>query len=273
MSFDSFNLRATSLEALRAQGIITPTPIQAESIPQLLEGKDVIGQAYHRLRQDARLRPPADRKIDPQNKWLQALVLVPTRELAQQVGDVLDALGSDAGIRADADLRRPRLRPAAGRDLPRRAGRRRHAGTRARPPDSAARCGSTASRYLVLDEADEMLDRGFAPDVERILSQTPRSGRPRSSRRRRPSGCTRSRRSTCRSRSSSKRLPTRRTSRTSSTSSSRSGTEDKFDVLLALLDEPTKARRSSSGARSTASAIWRVSSSAWATAWTCCRAT
>ena len=84
------------MKALEAMQIETPTEIQARSIPHLLEGKDVIGQAFTGSGKTLAFGIPLIEKIDLNNKWLQALVLVPTRELAQQVGDVLEQLGEAA---------------------------------------------------------------------------------------------------------------------------------------------------------------------------------
>jgi ATP-dependent RNA helicase DeaD len=152
--------------------ITTPTEIQEQSIPPLLEGKDVIGQAYTGSGKTLAFGLPLMEKIDIKNKWLQALVLVPTRELAQQVGDVLEKLGRGSGIHSTLIYGGRAFGPQQDAIY---RGAQIVVGTPGRILDHLTRGTMRLDgiTYLVLDEADEMLDRGFAPDVERILSQTP----------------------------------------------------------------------------------------------------
>ncbi len=152
--------------------IVTPTDIQAASIPPLLEGKDVIGQAFTGSGKTLAFGLPLIEKIETKNKWLQALVLVPTRELAQQVGGVLEKLAKQAGIRTTLIFGGRAFGPQQDAIY---AGAQVVVGTPGRVLDHLNRGTMRLDgiTYLVLDEADEMLDRGFAPDVERILSQTP----------------------------------------------------------------------------------------------------
>jgi ATP-dependent RNA helicase DeaD len=173
LSFESFNLRATSLEALKAQGITTPTPIQAESLPHLLAGHDVIGQAYTGSGKTLAFGLPLLERCDPSINAAQALVLTPTRELAQQVASVLEDVGKKAGLRVAVIYGGvgygPQLEAL-------RSGAQVVVGTPGRILDHLGNRNfdTRAIRYVVLDEADEMLDRGFARDVERILETTPR---------------------------------------------------------------------------------------------------
>ena len=111
--------------------------------------------------------------MDPNDRATQALILTPTRELAKQVADVLAALAKDARIRTSL-LYGGRLWPA-GAELA--AGPQIVIGTPGRVLDHLRRRTLRLERvkFLVLDEADEMLDRGFGPDVERIMGATPRS--------------------------------------------------------------------------------------------------
>jgi ATP-dependent RNA helicase DeaD len=145
-----------------------PTPIQAASIPHLLEGRDVIGQAFTGSGKTLAFGLPLIEKINADNKWLQALVLVPTRELAQQVGDVLEALAKPAGLRSTLIYGGRAFGPQQDAIY---AGAQIVVGTPGRVLDHLGRGSMRLDgiTYLVLDEADEMLDRGFAPDVERIL--------------------------------------------------------------------------------------------------------
>lgn len=151
--------------------IVTPTEIQDKSIPVLLEGRDVLGQAFTGSGKTLAFGLPLIEKIDLNNKWLQALVLVPTRELAQQVGDVLEKLARPAGIRSTLIFGGRAFGPQQDAIY---AGAQVVVGTPGRVLDHLTRGTMRLDgiTYLVLDEADEMLDRGFAPDVERILAQT-----------------------------------------------------------------------------------------------------
>ncbi len=170
-SFSEFNLRPTSVKALDAMEIETPTEIQEASIPHLLAGKDVIGQAFTGSGKTLAFGLPLIEKIDVNNRWLQALVLVPTRELAQQVGEVLQKLAQRANIRTTLIFGGRAFGPQQDEIY---AGAQVVVGTPGRVLDHLNRGTMRLDgvTYLVLDEADEMLDRGFAPDVERILSQT-----------------------------------------------------------------------------------------------------
>jgi ATP-dependent RNA helicase DeaD len=152
--------------------IVTPTEIQALTIPHLLEGKDVIGQAFTGSGKTLAFGLPLIERIDLNNKWLQALVLVPTRELAQQVGAVLELLAKPGGIRSTLIFGGRAFGPQQDAIY---RGAQVVVGTPGRVLDHLTRGTMRLDgiTYLVLDEADEMLDRGFAPDVERILSQTP----------------------------------------------------------------------------------------------------
>src|SRR5580765_2141440 len=149
--------------------IETPTEIQALSIPPLLEGKDVLGQAFTGSGKTLAFGLPLMERVDTANKWLQALVLVPTRELAQQVGGVLDELSRGSGIRTTLIYGGRAFGPQQDAIY---AGAQVVVGTPGRVLDHLTRGTMRLDgvTYLVLDEADEMLDRGFGPDVERILA-------------------------------------------------------------------------------------------------------
>jgi ATP-dependent RNA helicase DeaD len=151
--------------------IVTPTDIQAKSIPPLLEGRDVIGQAHTGSGKTLAFGLPLIEKIVLEDKWLQALVLVPTRELAIQVGDVLDKLAQRAKIKSTLIYGGRSYGPQKDAIY---AGAQVVVGTPGRILDhlNQGTMRVDGVTYLVLDEADQMLDRGFAPDVERILAQT-----------------------------------------------------------------------------------------------------
>jgi len=155
-------------------GISTPTAIQERSIPLLLQGRDLIGQAQTGSGKTLAFALPLLERCDPQMRQVQALVLAPTRELARQVGQVLTALGKET-------VRKVALvyggRPFAQQEAALAAGVQVVVGTPGRVLDHLKRGTLQLKqlRMLVLDEADNMLDQGFAPDVERILSRTPQS--------------------------------------------------------------------------------------------------
>ena len=152
--------------------ISSPTPIQEKAIPSLMAGRDLIGQARTGSGKTLAFAVPLIERCDPSFRGIQALVLVPTRELAIQVAAVVKALASSQQLRVTLLYGGRSLRPeyAALRNRPHIV-----IGTPGRTLDHLRQgtldLGSV--RFLVLDEADEMLDRGFAPDVEAIIGRTP----------------------------------------------------------------------------------------------------
>ena len=153
-------------------GIHTPTAIQDRSIPLLLAGRDVIGQAQTGSGKTLAFGLPLVEHCDRRQRHVQALVLTPTRELAQQVGQVLIALGEGAGVGVTLVYGG---RPFGPQEAALARGVQVVVGTPGRVLDHLQRGTLRLEkvRMLVLDEADQMLDEGFAPDVERILAMTP----------------------------------------------------------------------------------------------------
>ncbi|MHC4549603.1 MAG: DEAD/DEAH box helicase [Planctomycetota bacterium] len=172
-SFAGLSLHPATLDALVRMDITTPTPIQAAALEPLLHGRDVIGQARTGSGKTLAFGIPLIERVAPRRRAVQALVLTPTRELAVQVGGVLEALTVKRGI----DIALLFGGRAAG---PQRNALQRGAqvvvGTPGRVLDFLRQgvLRMDALKVLVLDEADEMLDRGFAPDVTRILAAAPR---------------------------------------------------------------------------------------------------
>jgi len=150
-----------------------PTPIQEQAIPVLRSGSDLVGQAQTGSGKTGAFGIPVLEKLDPDLKAVQALVVVPTRELAEQVTGELQKLGKYAGLRALA------VYGGVGYE-PQMQGIRRGdqivVGTPGRIIDHLERGSLSFAdvRIVILDEADRMLDMGFQPDVERILRRTPR---------------------------------------------------------------------------------------------------
>ncbi len=170
-TFAHFDLHPTLHRALQAQRLHSPTPIQASAIPVLLDGQDVIGQARTGSGKTLAFLLPLVQRAEPDMRAIQALVLVPTRELAIQVGAVL------APLAAALHLRHTLLYGGRSLGPEQRALRTAQiiVGTPGRTLDHLNQ-GNLSLDHLsmfVLDEADEMLDRGFAPDVERILAYAP----------------------------------------------------------------------------------------------------
>lgn len=170
-SFAELGLRPGTLAALTSMNIVTPTPIQAAALPALLAGRDLIGQARTGSGKTLAFGIPAAELVDVNQRAVQVLVLTPTRELAVQVGGVLDQVGGQRGVVTTLIFGGRAMGPQ--RDALRR-GAHVVVGTPGRVLDLLTQGALRLDRvrFLVLDEADEMLDRGFAPDVERIMART-----------------------------------------------------------------------------------------------------
>ena len=170
-SFNDLRLGGSTLGALTAMGIETPTPIQAQALPALLAGRDVVGQARTGSGKTLAFGIPAVEIVDPRVRAVQALVLTPTRELAVQVAGVLRELGAEKGIEVVTIFGGAGVGPQR---LALRRGAHIVVGTPGRVLDllNQGALWLAKVRLLVLDEADEMLDYGFAPDVEKIIART-----------------------------------------------------------------------------------------------------
>jgi ATP-dependent RNA helicase DeaD len=171
-TFAELGLTERTLSALREVGYESPSPIQEQAIPSLLEGKDVIGQAQTGTGKTAAFGLPIMEYIDPAEREVQALVLTPTRELCIQVTQALRVYGAHAGVDVVAVFGGAPIRTQQAQL---RAGGHVVVGTVGRVLDLISRRSLVlhACRFVVLDEADEMLDLGFLEDVERILSMAP----------------------------------------------------------------------------------------------------
>ena len=171
--FLDLGLHEAVLQALRDVGYEAPTPIQAETIPALLAGSDVLGQAQTGTGKTGAFALPVLSKIDVSKAQTQALVLVPTRELAIQVAEAFQ--------RYATHMKGFHVLPIYGGQsyTPQLKGLRRGAhvivGTPGRVMDHMKRgtLPLDALNFLVLDEADEMLQMGFIDDIEWILEQSP----------------------------------------------------------------------------------------------------
>ena len=174
-SFANLPLSEKVQRAVAEQGWETPTPIQALALPELLEGEDVVGLAQTGSGKTAAFAIPLIESLDRKARGVQALVLAPTRELAAQAATEISNLSRYnpvrpivlcGGVSIGPQIKALKNRSAAV-----------VVGTPGRILDHLQRGTLRLGvvRYLVLDEADRMLDMGFAPDVGRILSRTPDS--------------------------------------------------------------------------------------------------
>jgi len=171
-TFADLGLSEPILAALRDVGYEAPSPIQEQAIPPLLEGRDVIGQAQTGTGKTAAFGLPMIQFADPDDEEVQALVLTPTRELCIQVTQALRAYAAPKGVDVVAVFGGA---PIRSQQAQLKGGGQIVVGTVGRVLDLISRHSLMlhSCRYLVLDEADEMLDLGFLEDVERILSLTP----------------------------------------------------------------------------------------------------
>lgn len=173
MRFDELEIGAKIVRAVTDMGFEETTPIQAEAVPVILSGRDVIGQAQTGTGKTAAFGIPMLERIDPDNKHVQAVVLCPTRELAIQVADEIRNLAKYMhGIKV--------LPIYGGQDIVKqirslKSGVQIVVGTPGRVMDHIRRktVKFNQVQMLVLDEADEMLNMGFREDIETILRDFP----------------------------------------------------------------------------------------------------
>ena len=172
MKFEEFGLSPELLSAVKKHGYDEATPIQEKTIPLIIQGVDVIGQAQTGTGKTAAFGLPILEEVDPKNPQIQALVISPTRELAMQTEEELNKLGSDKHVKTQVVF--------GGYDIRRQI----HAlkehpqilvGTPGRLIDHLNRhtIDFRGVKTLVIDEADEMLNMGFLEDIETIVHYTP----------------------------------------------------------------------------------------------------
>ena len=169
MSFENFNLHPSIMDGVRAQGYTEPTPIQLQAIPPIMQGRDIIGLAQTGTGKTAAfLLPVMDRLLKLPRGRIGAAVISPTRELAEQTCEAIDALGQYTGLKSisiyggvgmDQQIRRLR----SGVDI--------IVACPGRLLDHIWKSTIDLSflEMLVIDEADRMFDMGFLPDIKSIL--------------------------------------------------------------------------------------------------------
>lgn len=173
VKFDELQLDERIIRAITEMGFEEASPIQAQAIPVAMEGRDMIGQAQTGTGKTAAFGIPLLQKVDPKVKKLQAIVLLPTRELAIQVAEEMRRLGKFMhGVKV--------LPIYGGQDIVKQIrslkdGTQVVVGTPGRVMDHMRRKTVKIDHVntVVLDEADEMLNMGFLEDMETILSQLP----------------------------------------------------------------------------------------------------
>ncbi|KAB2916322.1 MAG: DEAD/DEAH box helicase [Hyphomicrobiaceae bacterium] len=176
-TFSDFNLNPALLKSLESEGYITPTPIQAQAIPVVLAGRDLLGIAQTGTGKTAAFALPilhrlAATRRDPQPRGCRVLVLSPTRELTSQICDSFRVYGRHLGVKVAAVFGGVAHRPqreamARGLDI--------LVATPGRLLDHMEERNVTLDgvEMLVLDEADQMLDMGFVQPIRRIIARLP----------------------------------------------------------------------------------------------------
>ncbi|MBP7710431.1 MAG: DEAD/DEAH box helicase [Rickettsiales bacterium] len=176
-SFSKLNLNPKILSALEAKGYTTPTPIQFQAIPPLLEGRDILGIAQTGTGKTAAFSLPilhnlAKSDVAVKNNSVRTLILTPTRELASQIAENIEAYGKDLGLRYAVIFggvsERPQIATMQrGVDI--------LIATPGRLLDlmTQGHIRYAQLEILVLDEADRMLDMGFINDVKKIIAKVP----------------------------------------------------------------------------------------------------
>jgi len=172
LSFQSLGLSEAAVNQLETLGFTTPTTIQIQAIPQLLAGRDVVGQSQTGTGKTAAFSLPMLERIDTENRAVQALILTPTRELASQVAEAIRTFSSNRRLSI--------VTVCGGQSMERQVrslqrGAQIVVGTPGRVIDLLDRRDLKLDQvsWVVLDEADEMLSMGFIDDVKKILKQAP----------------------------------------------------------------------------------------------------
>jgi ATP-dependent RNA helicase RhlE len=169
MNFETFNFHPSIMAGVRALGYSIPTPIQSQGIPPIMQGRDVIGLAQTGTGKTAAFALPILQRLQSDSRGhIRALVISPTRELAEQISEVFNDLGSRSGLRSvtiyggvsmDQQIRNLRAHPEIVVACPGRLLDHLWKGT----------ISLAELEVLVIDEADRMLDMGFLPDIRNIL--------------------------------------------------------------------------------------------------------
>ena len=174
MTFENLNLIEPILKALQQEGYTSPTPIQEQSIPILLQGKDLLGCAQTGTGKTAAFSIPILQRLykTDQRKGIKALILTPTRELAIQIGESFEAYGRHTGLKHTVIFGGVGQKPQTDAL---RAGVQILVATPGRLLDLVSQgfISLKTLDFFVLDEADRMLDMGFIHDIKKVLKLIP----------------------------------------------------------------------------------------------------
>jgi len=169
MTFNEFNFKDTLNQAIKDAGFTEPSPVQANAIPLILEGHDLIGQAQTGTGKTAAFGLPVIQQMTG-NKGVEALVIVPTRELAMQVSDELFRFGKTAGFKTATVYGGT----AYNKQIERINQSNIIVATPGRLQDLLMSKRVTINpSFVILDEADEMLDMGFLDEIKNIFTFLP----------------------------------------------------------------------------------------------------
>jgi ATP-dependent RNA helicase RhlE len=173
LNFDTFNLHPWVAAGVATAGYETPTPIQARAIPRILKDRDIMGLAQTGTGKTAAfVLPILNRLVEKKYGSVRALIIAPTRELAEQIHQAIEILGRQTRLRSVAVYGgvgiNPQIQKLKRADIV--------VACPGRLLDHIGRHSIDLSHLevLVLDEADQMLDMGFIPDIRRILKNIPR---------------------------------------------------------------------------------------------------
>lgn len=173
MNFKTFNFHPQIAAGVQALGYMTPTPVQLQSIPSILQGRDIMSLAQTGTGKTAAfVLPILQRLMQGARGHLRALIIAPTRELAEQINETVYGLGSQTGLRSVTLYGGVAINPQIQKL---RQGAEIAVACPGRLLDHI-RQGTikvSALEVLVLDEADRMFDMGFLPDVRKILRHLP----------------------------------------------------------------------------------------------------
>lgn len=180
VTFDQLGLSSEILRAIKDEGYINPTPIQAQVIPSILAGRDVMASAQTGTGKTAgftlpllyRLQPHANSSMSPARHPVRALIMVPTRELAMQIDDSVRKYGKYLALRSTVVFGGVNME---SQTMALRAGVEILVATPGRLLDHVEQktVNFSKTEILVLDEADRMLDMGFLPDIRRVMALLP----------------------------------------------------------------------------------------------------
>ena len=173
MNFETFNFHPSIAAGAAAAGYETPTPIQARAIPQVFKGRDIMGLAQTGTGKTAAfVLPILNRLVERKYGCVRALIIAPTRELAEQIHQAIETLGCETHIRSVSVYGgvgiNPQIKKLKRADVV--------VACPGRLLDHIGRHSIDLSQLevLVIDEADQMLDMGFIPDIRRILKNLPK---------------------------------------------------------------------------------------------------